>query len=339
MAGPQSPTSPRHGRRISFGGRSDKTHKSNNSANKIDLTETHEEKARRNLTTKADPTVAMYELQPNLVALEKSNLGSLRSMQHKDQYGNIITDPDRSNPTRPRFERPLDTIRSFESAIRGTYGMSNTNSRPTSYIRDEPMHPNGYNRRDRDSYYGQNGQYNGRGSQSRPDSYIDNYMGSGEGPAYYQNNGWSARPQVQRMNTDQSYGNGSSSRNPYPSQHTTQRSYDTTTASVPNTESWGNHSTNPSSIGGSMDQGQPGQAYGGVDKYGWDRRNTGNGSSNAPGGPSGAGTINAGGPVGGASVAAAPNNGHMRTNTNATNESQPQKKKGWFKKRFSRRKD
>lgn len=186
---------------------------------------------------------------------------------------------------------------------------------------------------------GQNGQYNGRGSQSRPDSYIDNYMGSGEGPAYYQNNGWSARPQVQRMNTDQSYGNGSSSRNPYPSQHTTQRSYDTTTASVPNTESWGNHSTNPSSIGGSMDQGQPGQAYGGVDKYGWDRRNTGNGSSNAPGGPSGAGTINAGGPVGGASVAAAPNNGHMRTNTNATNESQPQKKKGWFKKRFSRRKD
>lgn len=65
MAGPQSPTSPRHGRRISFGGRSDKTHKSNNSANKIDLTETHEEKARRNLTTKADPTVAMYELQPS----------------------------------------------------------------------------------------------------------------------------------------------------------------------------------------------------------------------------------------------------------------------------------
>lgn len=30
-------------------------------------------------------------------------------------------DPDRSNPTRPRFERPLDTIRSFEAAMNGAY--------------------------------------------------------------------------------------------------------------------------------------------------------------------------------------------------------------------------
>ena len=30
-------------------------------------------------------------------------------------------DPDRSNPTRPRLERPLDTIRSFEAAIDGSY--------------------------------------------------------------------------------------------------------------------------------------------------------------------------------------------------------------------------
>lgn len=29
-------------------------------------------------------------------------------------------DPDLSNPTRPRLERPLDTIRSFEAAIYGT---------------------------------------------------------------------------------------------------------------------------------------------------------------------------------------------------------------------------
>lgn len=28
-------------------------------------------------------------------------------------------DPDRSNPTRSRWERPLDTIRSFEAAIDG----------------------------------------------------------------------------------------------------------------------------------------------------------------------------------------------------------------------------
>lgn len=65
-------------------------------------------------------------------------------MQHKDQFGNAISafykllllvlkltitdEPDLSNPTRPRFERPLDTIRSFEVAI---YGQSS--SRPMSY--------------------------------------------------------------------------------------------------------------------------------------------------------------------------------------------------------------
>lgn len=30
-------------------------------------------------------------------------------------------EPDLSNPTRPRWERPLDTIRSFEKAIDGGY--------------------------------------------------------------------------------------------------------------------------------------------------------------------------------------------------------------------------
>lgn len=62
---------------------------------------------------------------------------SLRSMQHKDRDGKIIStlpvmssarlvetgtdlllaDPDLSNPTRSRLERPLDTIRGFEAAI------------------------------------------------------------------------------------------------------------------------------------------------------------------------------------------------------------------------------
>jgi hypothetical protein len=58
-------------------------------------------------------------------------------MQHKDRDGKIIStlpvmssarlvetgtdlllaDPDLSNPTRSRLERPLDTIRGFEAAI------------------------------------------------------------------------------------------------------------------------------------------------------------------------------------------------------------------------------
>lgn len=33
----------------------------------------------------------------------------------------FAADPDRSNPTRSRWERPLDTIRSFEAAIDGNY--------------------------------------------------------------------------------------------------------------------------------------------------------------------------------------------------------------------------
>jgi hypothetical protein len=32
-----------------------------------------------------------------------------------------LADPDRSNPSRKRLERPLDTIRAFEAAIDGTY--------------------------------------------------------------------------------------------------------------------------------------------------------------------------------------------------------------------------
>lgn len=33
----------------------------------------------------------------------------------------FLADPDKSNPTRNRWERPLDTIRSFEAAIDGGY--------------------------------------------------------------------------------------------------------------------------------------------------------------------------------------------------------------------------
>ncbi|KAL4744622.1 hypothetical protein BDW72DRAFT_79392 [Aspergillus terricola var. indicus] len=47
---------------------------------------------------------------------------SLSGMQHLDRHGKVITDPDRSNPTRPRLERPLDTIRGFEAAIRARRG-------------------------------------------------------------------------------------------------------------------------------------------------------------------------------------------------------------------------
>lgn len=145
MAAPQPVASPRRSRGFSL--RSENSHNSSNSGQKKThhRTESAEEKAKRNLHTKADPMVAMSEDQPSMcpylpcstcffgsralsflspleiqsllvqppphcqifrsicihdptdrshlvtVALEKSNLGSLREMEHKDQYGNPIS--------------------------------------------------------------------------------------------------------------------------------------------------------------------------------------------------------------------------------------------------------
>ncbi|KAL4881869.1 hypothetical protein BJY04DRAFT_217935 [Aspergillus karnatakaensis] len=56
-----------------------------------------------------------------LVTGDVSNF-SLGGIQHVDRQGKVITDPDRSNPTRARLERPLDTIRGFEAAIAARRG-------------------------------------------------------------------------------------------------------------------------------------------------------------------------------------------------------------------------
>ncbi|KAJ5112000.1 hypothetical protein N7532_000045 [Penicillium argentinense] len=78
-----------------------------------------EDRPKTSFQSKADPNLALYEAQPMSVNTQPSDRDqfSLRSIQHRDRMGNIITDPDRSNPTRNRLERPLDTIRSFEAAI------------------------------------------------------------------------------------------------------------------------------------------------------------------------------------------------------------------------------
>ncbi|GKT42371.1 uncharacterized protein ColSpa_02552 [Colletotrichum spaethianum] len=118
---PQSPH--RRPRTFSFqSNKSHKSHKSSGSHPKIDLHETHQEKEAKRLHSKADPTVAMSEAEPSAVqAMTKTSLAPLRAIQHKDTTGNPISEPDRSNPTRSRWERPLDTIRSFEAAIDGGY--------------------------------------------------------------------------------------------------------------------------------------------------------------------------------------------------------------------------
>ncbi|KAL2811911.1 hypothetical protein BJX63DRAFT_266064 [Aspergillus granulosus] len=282
MAFSPQPASPRRSRGFSSSGKSDKTHRSSGSGHKLDLTESHEEKARRSLHTKADPMLAMNEAQPNLVALEKSNLGSLRALQHKDQYGNPITDPDLSNPTRPRFERPLDTIRSFEAAIYGPY--SHSHSRPVSYARTADESPGAeYSRRN--SYYNgpSNGQYNDRGqynnrpNYSRPNSYIDNGNGNGyynggaapENYYPYSQSGGRPRPRQHpsRGYSDQpTYASNSGyAQNGY-AQNGYYKSSDNVTAASPSgsgsaPDQWGN-STDPSSIDSSIDQMQHQQQEG-----------------------------------------------------------------------------
>ncbi|RDW85073.1 hypothetical protein BP6252_02663 [Coleophoma cylindrospora] len=193
------PQSSRPRAKSSFSFRSNHSHKSSQgSGHKIDLSESHDEKESRRLQTKADPTMAMSELEPSAVAShQKSSLASIRDIQHKDALGNLIADPDRSNPTRSRWERPLDTIRGFEAAIDGNYSRK-------SYARPESVSDaSTWNRRS--SYFGgtqvtmddrprlaQSGYYGGgasqRASSYRTESqyYVD---GGRNGNGYYGNNG------------------------------------------------------------------------------------------------------------------------------------------------------
>ncbi|KAI0535831.1 hypothetical protein GGR58DRAFT_423104 [Xylaria digitata] len=132
-----------------FSFRSDKSQKSaNGPTHKTNLTETSAEKEAHRLHTKADPRMALNEREPAMEAQTASDRPALRSIQHRDANGNPITDPDRSNPTRSRWERPLDTIRSFEAAIDGGYNRK-------SLYRPETESLAGFNRRS--SYYGNNG--------------------------------------------------------------------------------------------------------------------------------------------------------------------------------------
>ncbi|KAH8198622.1 hypothetical protein TruAng_007212 [Truncatella angustata] len=153
---PQKPERQRP-RSRGFSFRSDKSHKTEKSegkghAYKISsgaLHETHAEKEQNRLATKADPTLAMNELEPSAVARAAINFDEkppLSALQHKDATGVVITEPDRSNPTRSKWERPLDTIRSFEAAYDG-----GSSSRQSVYRSDSDSVAN-WNRRS--SYYG-----------------------------------------------------------------------------------------------------------------------------------------------------------------------------------------
>ncbi|KAK0729081.1 hypothetical protein B0T21DRAFT_385198 [Apiosordaria backusii] len=190
----QRPTNPTRKSR-SFSLRSDKSQgSSNQKADKVDLHETSAEKEAKRLHSKADPTLAMQEAEPAQVAAnEATSLAPLRSIQHKDLYGNPIAEPDRSNPTRSRWERPLDTIRSFEAAIDGGYSNRRSMIRPDADARA--------NRRA--SYYGGNGN-GGRFSH-------DSYYGSRPPSMMYQDRVGGSQQDLRQPYYDQQSGSGSHS--------------------------------------------------------------------------------------------------------------------------------
>ncbi|KAH7160213.1 hypothetical protein B0J13DRAFT_124169 [Dactylonectria estremocensis] len=224
----QSKNPPIKSRTLSF--HSQKSHRSSGSK---DLHETHAEKDKKRLHSKADPTLAISEAEPSAVAAMKteSTYAPLRSMQHKDSFGNAIADPDKSNPTRNRWERPLDTIRSFEAAIDGGYARKsiygaesvvNNNRRNSSFTGNQPRFPH-------DSYY------NGRPQSFRPEqtqfdlgtrsSYFEGQPHGGS-----QNNG-PARQRMPRIQTDPQYSSRGRNPNIYPMPNK-DRSYETVTSAA-----------------------------------------------------------------------------------------------------------
>ncbi|KAI4247705.1 MAG: hypothetical protein L6R40_001291 [Gallowayella cf. fulva] len=246
------------------------THRKSSSSSQVkvdNLIETPQEKASHRVTSKADPTKAINEAQPDVQAREQSTLDNIRLLQHRDRYGNLITDPDRSNPTRPRLERPLDTIRAFEAAIDGSYeratpsradtsdGMNGQSRRTSYYLGQRPQHRLGS-----ETPAG----YGNRMSMGRPDStYIDNNGSNLNQPGY------GRRVNNNRANSDPIL-YGTNSQTVYPT-HGYHQSHDTVASASGNeshnTDPWGN-STDPSSENSSIDRIQhapkpdPAEAYG-----------------------------------------------------------------------------
>jgi len=226
--------------------------------------------------------MAIMEAEPSAVASGvKSQLASIRAIQHLDANGNPIADPDRSNPTRSRWERPLDTIRAFEAAIDGNYSRK-------PYRRTESADSIAQNRRS--SYYAgaapddrqrgpQSGYYAGRppyrpessvadgraNGMTRPDSYYNSgdngAPGAGPSNGYYPN-----RARYPRTASEPHFNNTSSSVYPVPGQQPSYETVTTASGSGSSADAAG-YSTDPSSENSSLDRihglpKPPGEDYG-----------------------------------------------------------------------------
>ncbi|KAF2756616.1 hypothetical protein EJ05DRAFT_70165 [Pseudovirgaria hyperparasitica] len=258
---------PQHPRsKSTFSFKSEKSHKSQGSTSTKTIKETAEEKRKSHFTPtgKADPNAAMNEAQPT-AALEKSTLAPLRSFSHLDTFGNPIAEPDLSNPTRPRWERPLDTIKSFEAAIDTEYKRRTLLRADTA-----PDAASTYQSR-RSSYFAGNNER----TQTRH-SNIGGCYGNGNGGARENYNDQTYAPPVagpsrnrynQRMMSDPQAGRYNNGAPVYPNAGY-QQSRDTVNTGVSGSgsEPWTN-TTDPSSENSSIERNIPVNRADAADQY------------------------------------------------------------------------
>lgn len=143
--------------------------------NSINITKKDEKRLKvRTLNDLNDPILtAVHEEQPFEQANDtfkneenlKYSLDNLAAQGNlKDVFGNAITKPDISNPTRSRNERPLDTIKGFEYAIYGD-----------PYLKDNLETPiYGWNVRPTFNYFPNFQNKNPYAAQSQVNPYGDN---------------------------------------------------------------------------------------------------------------------------------------------------------------------
>lgn len=284
-------------------------------------------------------------------------------------------DPDLSNPTRPRLERPLDTIRSFEAAVHETYNNRNSASLKSRefgamhyHVQQSLTYPAGGESTPGD--VGPRGSYFGGGNDrygpSRRESYADGYNQPSENYYPYNRNSRSRPRYSRRMTTDKSLGGGSARNgyavNGYQNAHQDayqpgyqgSGSYDNITAASGSgsrhTDPYGN-STDPSSVDSSIDQLQQHQHQQQQRQQQQQQQQKsmhGDYGYNQPTAPAPQpppkhvfGTApapdpNSGGPVRNG-AAAQGGRRHLRKSTNVSEMSTGDgKRKSWFKRRFSK---
>ncbi|KAK2591867.1 hypothetical protein QQS21_010446 [Conoideocrella luteorostrata] len=219
----------------------------------------------------------MNEAEPAMIAAMKPETTqiSLRAIQHRDSWGNPIADPDKSNPTRNRWERPLDTIRSFEAAIDGGYQRKSLYRADTDSVanwnRRSSFNPLHQPRIPQESYYGSrpvsfargdNGQYGVATPGAARNSYYDaqNFGGGNYNNGYERGSGSRqvSRDRGPRMLSETNYQAYGREQGVYPIPHK-DRSYETVTSAAPsgNSDPAGYHTDPTSSDNSSIDRISP----------------------------------------------------------------------------------